>query len=62
MADDRLAAWLRRQTARLASGRLTVWLLAILVLVLCVYLFLPQQDRAHLQEIERWVEPEPVAG
>ena len=62
MADDRRAAWLRRQTARLASGRLTVWLLAILALVLSIYLFLPQQDRAHPQGIESWVEQKGLVG
>jgi len=62
MADDRLAAWLRRQTARLASGRLTVWLLTILVVVLCVYLFLPQQDRVQPQEVEFWVEQKGLVG
>lgn len=62
MANDRLAAWLRRQPARLASGRLTVWLLTILLLVLCIYLFLPQQNPVHPQDLERWVEQKGLVG
>jgi hypothetical protein len=62
MAGSRLGSGLRRQTARLASGRLTVWLLAILVLVLCIHLFLPQQDQVHPHALERWVEQKGLVG
>jgi hypothetical protein len=40
MTGSRLGSWLRRQHGSLASGRLTVWLLAVLVLLLCAHLFL----------------------
>jgi hypothetical protein len=62
MTDSRLGSWLGRQTARLASGRLTVWLLAILLCVLAIYLFLPQQDQVHPKALERWVEQKGLVG
>jgi cytochrome c biogenesis protein ResB len=62
MTDSRLGSWLRRQTGRLASGRLTAWLLAILVSVLCVHLFLPQQDQVHPKALEHWVEQKGLVG
>jgi len=62
MSSSRLGRWLRRQYAFLASGRLTVWLLAILVLVLGVYLFIPQQGQAPARALERWVEQKGLVG
>ena len=62
MSSSRLGHWLRRQHARLASNRLTVWLLAILVLVLGVYLFIPQQGQASARALERWVEQKGLVG
>jgi hypothetical protein len=62
MSSSRFGNWLRRQHARLASGRLTAWLLAILVLILCVYLFIPQHGRASAVAIERWVEQQGLLG
>jgi hypothetical protein len=62
MTSSRLGSWLRRQHAFLASGRLTVWLLAILVLILVVYLFIPQDGQVSALAIERWVEQKGLVG
>jgi cytochrome c biogenesis protein ResB len=62
MSSSRLGRWLWRQYAFIASGRLTVWLLAILVLVLGVYLFIPQQGEASARALERWVEQKGLVG
>jgi hypothetical protein len=62
MPHSRFSSWLRRQTDFLASGRLTVWLLAILVLVLCVYLLVPQQDQVSARVFELWLERSGLAG
>jgi hypothetical protein len=62
MTDSRLGSWLRRLIARLASGRLAAWLLAILVCVIAVYSFLPQQDQAHPQALEHWVAQKGLVG
>jgi len=62
MSSSRLGRWLRRQYAFVASGRLTVWLLAILVLVLGAYLFIPQQGEASARALERWVEQKGLVG
>jgi hypothetical protein len=62
MSSSRIECWLRRQYAFIASGRLTVWLLAILVLVLGVYLFIPQQGQASARALERWIEQKGLVG
>ena len=62
MSSSHLGHWLRRQHAFFASGRLTVWLLAILVLVLSAYLFLPQQGEVSAASLERWVERQGLVG
>jgi len=62
MNSSLLVCWLRRQHARLASGRLTVWLLGILVLVLGVYLYIPQVGQSSAIAIERWVEQKGLVG
>jgi hypothetical protein len=62
MTSSRLGSWLRRQHAFFASGRLTAWLLAILVLVLGVYLFIPQDGQVPALAIERWVEQKGLVG
>jgi len=62
MSSSRLGSWSRRQYAFLASGRLTVWLLAALVFVLGVYLFIPQARQMPALEIERWVAQKGLVG
>jgi hypothetical protein len=62
MSPSHLERWLRRQYAFLASGRLTVWLLAILVFVLGVYLFIPQEGQVSARALERWVEQKGFVG
>jgi len=62
MIASRRARWLRRQWSFLASGRLTVWLLGILVFVLAAYLFLPQQGEVSARHLERWVEQRGLVG
>jgi len=62
MTSSRFGNWLRCQHARLASGRLTAWLLAILVLVLGIYLFIPQDRQVSALVIERWVEQKGLVG
>lgn len=62
MTASRLVRWLRRQLHFLASGRLAVWLIGILVLVLAVYLFLPQQGEVSAASLERWVERQGLVG
>ena len=62
MNPSRLVCWSRRQHARLASGRLTVWLLGILVVVLAIYLYIPQAGRVSAIAIERWVEQKGLVG
>jgi hypothetical protein len=62
MSSSRIECWLRRQYAFITSGRLTVWLLAILVLVLGVYLFIPQQGQVSARTLERWVEQKGLVG
>jgi len=62
MNSSRLVCWLRRQHARLASGRLTVWLLGILVVVLGIYLYIPQDGRTSAIAIERWIEQKGLVG
>jgi hypothetical protein len=62
MTSSRLSSWLWRQHAFLASGRLTAWLLAVLVCVLGVYLFIPQDRQVSALAIERWVEQKGLVG
>jgi len=62
MSSSRLGGWLRRQYAFLASGRLTAWLLAVLVFVLGVYLFIPQERQVAALGVERWVEQKGTVG
>ncbi|MBW2541019.1 MAG: cytochrome c biogenesis protein ResB [Deltaproteobacteria bacterium] len=62
MTSSRLGNWLRRQHVRLASGRLTAWLLAVLVFVLGVYLFIPQDRQVSALAIEGWVEQKGLLG
>ncbi|MDH5566365.1 MAG: cytochrome c biogenesis protein ResB [Myxococcales bacterium] len=62
MRASNSAAWLQRPLAWLASGRLTVWLLAILVLLLAAHLFVPQQGEVSARVVERWIEHKGIAG
>jgi hypothetical protein len=62
MTSSRFSSWLWRQHAFLASGRLTAWLLAVLVCVLGVYLFIPQDRQVSALAIERWVEQKGLVG
>ncbi|MHC4410766.1 MAG: cytochrome c biogenesis protein ResB, partial [Planctomycetota bacterium] len=62
MSSSRLGRWLWSQYAFVASGRLTVWLLAILVSVLGAYLFVPQQGEVSARALERWVEQKGLVG
>jgi hypothetical protein len=62
MRSSRFERWLRWQSNLLASRQLAVWLLAILVLVLAAYLFLPQQGEVSVRALERWVEQQGLVG
>jgi len=62
MGSSSFGRWLGRQRDFLASGRLTAWLLAILVLVLGAYLFLPQEGEVSARALERWVEQQGLVG
>lgn len=46
----------------LASGRLTVWLLAALAVALGVYLFVPQEGETGARALEFWIEQQGVVG
>jgi hypothetical protein len=55
MTAMRLQRWLRRQIDFLGSGRLAVVLLAVLLILVALYLFLPQPDQGE-EALLRWVE------
>jgi hypothetical protein len=62
MPPSRRTPWLRRQQDFFASGRLSVWLLAILALVLSVHLFLPQEGEVGTEALRRWAEQRGLTG
>jgi hypothetical protein len=53
---------LARLVALLSSGRLAVWLLAILAVVVGLYLWIPQPLLGEEALVERWVEANGVIG
>jgi hypothetical protein len=62
MGSSSFGRWFGGQRDFLASGRLTAWLLGILVVVLGAYLFLPQETEVSARAIERWVETQGLVG
>jgi hypothetical protein len=57
-----LVPWLRRQYSFLGSGRLAIWLLTALGILLALYLFVPQGGQTEAELLQRWAEEKGVAG
>jgi hypothetical protein len=62
MTASPLASWLRRQYRFLGSGRLAVVLLTTLVLLLGLYLLIPQGGEAEAELLQRWAEQKGLWG